>query len=395
MKNTSITAETEMNSDVKYCTKCIYSNLVGPISFDEDGICNYCKQIDEMKELYGTGSSKGKELLENLIEEIKLAGKGKKYDCLVGVSGGTDSSYLLMKAVDWGLRPLAVHYDNTWNNACSTQNISKITSVLNVDLWTYVIDNKEADDLYYATFLAGIPEWDASSDIAFVQVLRSTAAKFGIKYILEGHSFQAEGISPVSNNYFDGKYISGIHKRFGRRSMSTFPNLTFIRFLKWVMLYNQKFLRPLWYLKYSKEMAREELTRRTDWTYYGGHHLENRAAVFGHTVYLPQKFGIDYRYLSLAAAVRSGVMDRSKALKEYDAPLGDCSEIIEYVKKRLKLSDEKYNQVMSEEPKSWIDYPTYKKKFELLRPLFFILAKANLVPMSFYLKYCFPIRSQE
>lgn len=381
------------DGEVRVCSRCVYDETMGGISFDDHGVCNYCHQVDTLIELYGTGTDKGARELDRLIADMKREGKGRKYDCIIGVSGGTDSSYLMMKAVDWGLRPLAVHYDNTWNNACATQNIHKVTKALNVDLFTYVVDNKEADDIYRATFFAGIPEWDSSADIAFVQVLRSTAAKFGIKFILEGHSFQAEGISPVHNNYFDGKYVASIHKRFGRRPMRTFPNLTFLRFLKWAIVYRQKFIRPLWYLQYSKEAARDELERRTGWEYYGGHHLENRIAVFGHTVYLPAKFKIDYRFLSLAARVRSGGLSRDEALAIYRSPVKADPDIVEFIKKRLELSNEEYEQVMQEPPKSWRDYPTYKPRFERLRPLFYLLARANLVPMSFYLKYCVPAKA--
>lgn len=380
-------------SDLQVCSRCVYDETMGGISFDDQGICNYCHQVDSMIELYGTGTAKGVRELNKIIAKIKREGVGRKYDCIIGVSGGTDSSYLMLKAIDWGLRPLAVHYDNTWNNACATQNIQKVTKALNIDLYTYVIDNKEADDIYRATFFAGIPEWDCSADIAFVQVLRSTAAKFHIKYILEGHSFQAEGISPVHNNYFDGKYVASIHKLFGRRPMRTFPNLTFFRFLKWAIIYRQQFIRPLWYVRYSKEAAREELEHRTGWEYYGGHHLENRIAVFGHTIYLPTKFKIDYRFLSLAARVRAGGLSRDEALEIYRTPVQADPDIIEYIKKRLELSDHEYEEVMRAPPKSWSDYPTYKTLFERLRPLFYILAKANLVPMSFYLKYCFPTKT--
>jgi hypothetical protein len=382
----------EVGKNHQICTICIYDSLIKGIEFDSLGVCNYCHQIDEMKDLYGTGEKKGHDELSKIIKDIKIKGKGKTYDCIVGVSGGTDSSYLLMKAVDWGLRPLAVHYDNTWNNACATQNIRKITETLEVDLHTHVIDNKEADDLYRATFFAGIPEWDASSDIAFVQVIRSAAAKYGVSTVLEGHSFTAEGISPVSNNYFDGKYVSSIHKLYGSKKLKTFPLLTFFRFLKWILVYRQSFIRPLWYLNYSKEKAQKELIDRTGWEYYGGHHLENRAALFGHTVYLPQKFKIDYRFLSLSASCRAGLISREEALSIYKEPVKSDPDIIDYVKKRLELSDSEYDSVMRGEKKSWRDYPSYKKRFELLRPLFYILAKAQLVPMSFYIKYCFPIK---
>ena len=377
------------------CVRCIYDDTFPSIEFDSFGVCSYCKQIDQLSDLYGTGESKGIAKFNEILDSIKINGKNSKYDCIIGLSGGTDSSYLLMKVIDLGLRPLGVHYDNTWNNACATHNINEITKKFNVDLITYVVNNKEADDIYRAFFLAGVPEWDASSDIAYVQVLRSVAAKYNVKYILEGHSFQAEGISPIQNNYFDGKYISSIHKMYGSRKMRTFPNLTLFQFLKWILVYRQQFIRPFWYLNYNKEVARKELQERTGWQYYGGHHLENRIAVFGHTLYLPKKFNIDYRFLSLAARVRSGGISRKDALAIYSNPPTPDPEIADFVKKRLGLSDHEFESVMNEPPKSWSDFPTYKPIFEAMRPLFFLLAKANLVPMSFYLKYCFPIRSRK
>ena len=373
------------------CTRCIYDSNTPGISFDEKGICNYCKQVDQLVETYQTGLPEGEKKLNTIIDEIKTAGKRKKYDCIIGVSGGTDSSFLLLKALEWGLRPLAVHYDNTWNSAIATENIHKVTTKLNIDLVTYVVDNKEADDIWRSFLLAGVPEFDAPTDIAFVQVLRSTAAKYGVKYILEGHSFKAEGISPQGKNYFDGKYIQSIHRQYGKLKMKTFPNLTFYQFMKWVLLYRQKFIRPLWYIEYSKPDAREVLQKETGWLYYGGHHLENRATSFLHTIYNPQKFGIDNRNWSLAAEVRSGVLPREDALKIYNTPIKVDPELLAYVKKRLHLSDEEYEAIMEGPKKSFRDFKTYKKRFERLRPLFYLLAKANLVPMSFYLKYCFPL----
>lgn len=371
------------------CSKCIFDSDVPSISFDELGICNYCRQIDMLSAEYKTGTAEGLNQLQIIINEIKKTGKRKKYDCVIGVSGGTDSSYLLIKACEWGLRPLAVHYDNTWNSAISTENIKNITSALNVDLYTYVVDHKEIDDIYYSFFMSGVPEFDASTDIGFVQVLRFVAAKYKIKYILEGHSFKAEGISPQGNNYFDGKYISDIHNKFGKLRMKTFPNMTFFAFMKWILFYRQRFIRPLWYLDYSKDKAREILERETAWKYYGGHHLENRATTFLHTIYNPRKFNIDNRNWSLAAEVRSGVVSRDRALKIYNSPIDVDEDLILYVKKRLNLTDEQYDRVMAGEKRSWRDFKTYKRLFELLRPLFFLMEKSNLVTKSFYVKYCF------
>ncbi len=307
------------------------------------------------------------------------------------MSGGTDSSFLLLKAIEWGLRPLAVHYDNTWNTAIATENIRKVTSKLNIDLYTYVIDNKEADDIFRSFLLAGVPEFDASTDMAYVQVLRRTAAKYKIRYILEGHSFKSEGISPQSNNYFDGKYVQDIHRKYGKLPMKTYPLMSFFQFMKWILVFRQQFIRPFWYIEYSKPKAREQLSKETGWEYYGGHHLENRATAFLHEVYNPQKFGIDNRNLGLAAEVRSGILDRKKALEIFNTPIVPNMELIEYAKKRMELTDSQYEEIMIGTKQTFREFKTYKKRFEKLRPLFKILALANLVPMSFYIKYCFPL----
>lgn len=385
---------TDINKvNLKICSRCIYDERVPSISFDENGICNYCGQVERLIEQYGTGLEKGERLFSKILSEIKFSGKGKKYDCIVGVSGGTDSSYLVYLAKKWGLRPLAVHYDNTWNSAIATMNIQKVLKALDVDLYTHVIANKEADDIFRSFFLSGVAEIEASTDLGYAYLLRKVAAKYSIKYILEGHSFVEEGITPLGRNYFDGKYVKSIHKQFGRRRMETYPLMTFNRFLMSALFTKVKFIRPLWYIKYSKEEAKVFLSDKFDWRYYGGHHLENRMTAFYHSVYLPQKFGADLRNNTLAARARNGSMTRAEAWAQYNTPPPVEDELVNYFKKRLELSDELYNKVMTSTPKNWTEFPTYKKRFEKLRPLFYILAKSNLVPMSFYLKYCFPTKA--
>jgi hypothetical protein len=343
--------------------------------------------IDDLKALYHTGTEQGMKDLMKIVEEIKRKGRYKKYDCVVGVSGGTDSSYMLSKAIEWGLRPLAVHYDNTWNTAIASENIRKVTSKLKVDLFTHVVENKEADDIFRSFFLANVPEIDGPTDLALAETLYRAASKYGVKFILEGHSFIAEGVSPLGSSYIDGKYIKSIHNKFGKVRMKTFPNMTFSSFMKWILLKRIKKIRPLWYIHYSKEDARSFLKEKFNWEYYGGHHLENRMTAFNHSVYFPQKFNIDQRNNSLSAEVRSGLITREKALEVYLSEPVIEPELVNYFKKRLGLTDEDYLAIMSGEKKSYKDYKTYKKRFELLRPFFYILAINNLVPMSFYLKY--------
>jgi N-acetyl sugar amidotransferase len=375
---------------LKICSRCIYDESTASISFDAQGVCNYCRQIDRLTEEYGTGGAAGKATLDAIIERIKKDGAGKQYDCVIGVSGGTDSSYMVYLARQWGLRPLAVHYDNTWNTAISTQNIRKVLSALDVDLHTHVVDNKESDDIFRAFFAAGVAEIDASTDLALAETLYRAASKYGVKYVLEGHSFITEGITPIGRNYFDGRYIQSIHRRFGKRLMKTYPLMTFSRFLWWACGARIRKIRPFWYIPYSKEEARRFLEDEYGWEYYGGHHLENRMTAFFHGIYAPQKFHSDFRNNTLSALVRNGKMSRLAALQEYATLPPIEPELLAYFKKRLGLSDAEYERVMRLAPRNWHEFPTYKKRFEFLRPLFYLLAKRNLVPMSFYLKYCLP-----
>ena len=373
------------------CSRCVYDSSIPTIVFDDLGVCSYCHQIDEIAEKYGTGSTKGTNELNRLINEIKTKGKNRKYDCVIGVSGGTDSSYLLLKAVEWGLRPLAVHYDNTWNSAIATMNIEKVTRALSVDLCTYVVDNKEIDDIKAAVVKAGLLEFDADTDVAIIQVLRSTASRYRISYILEGHSFITEGISPISQNYFDGGYIKDVHKNYGQLRMKTFPNLTFNKFLRWTIMNNQQIIRPLWYVNYDKEKARAELSDKTGWLYYGGHHLENRASAFVHTFWAPRAFGIDFRNLTVASQVRIGTITREEGLEIMKQPIKTDPLLLQFVLKRINMTEDQLLSSIHGTKKSWRDFKTYKKRFEIFRPVFFYLLKKNRITHSFYIKYCFPI----
>lgn len=380
--------------NINICSRCIYDDQVPNIYFDKENVCNYCHQIDYFSKEFKTGTSAGKQTFINIVDNIKEEGKRKKYDVIVGVSGGTDSSFLLHLAVELGLRPLAVHYDNTWNTATATQNIKKMVTKLNVDLQTYVINNKEQDDIILSFFKAGICGLDAATDLALAEVMYRYANKFKVKYVFEGHSFSAEGVSPISNSYTDGKFIKSVFSSYSSRKLDSYPLMTFFNFLRWTLLLRIKKIRPLWYLKYDKKSARKLLEEKYGWEYYGGHHLENRIAAFDHSYLMPTKFKVDQRNNSLSASVRSGLMKREDALKEYQKKPILEEGILEYTKKRLSLTDEQFQEIMKGKIRSWKDFKTYKKRFERFRPLFKILSNYNLVPKSFYLKYCFPIKDK-
>jgi N-acetyl sugar amidotransferase len=376
--------------NAKFCSRCMYDEFVPKITFDEEGVCNYCKMIDEVDAMYKAGTEEAEQNFLQIVEQIKKEGRNKKYDVVIGVSGGTDSCYMVHKAIELGLRPLAVHYDNTWNSTIATENIRKVLQGLNVDLYTYVVDNKEMDDIFKSFLMADVIDLEVPTDLGLTEVLYRAASKYGVKYIFEGHSYKTEGISPLGYTYMDGQYIKTVHRKFGKLKMKTFPNMDFTSFMKWVVLKKIRKIRPLWYIKYNKEEARKMLEEKFGWTYYGGHHLENRMTAFYHSYYCPVKFGVDQRNNALSASVRSGFKSKEDAISEYkEAPYLE-PELYAYFLKRMNLTEQECERIMQGPKKSYKDYKTYKTRFEKLRPLFYILAKSNLVPMSFYLKYCFP-----
>ncbi|MBN1183779.1 MAG: N-acetyl sugar amidotransferase [Bacteroidales bacterium] len=376
---------TEKN--IKICARCIYDENVPGIVFDDKGICNYCHQVEDLEKEYKTGLPEGEQKFKELVETIKENGKTKKYDCVVGISGGTDSSYMLYKAVDMGLRPLAVNYDNTWSTTIANENIRKLTKKLGVDLYTYVVDNKEMDDIYRAFLKASVPAIDIPTDIALTEVLYRAASQHNLKYILEGHSYKTEGVAPIGYSYFDGRYIKSIHDLYGSMKMKTFPNMTLLPFLKWILIKRIRKIRPLWYINYSKEYAREFLAKNFNWTYYGGHHLENRMTAFSISYHNPYKFNMDQRNLSLSASVRLGLLPRERALEIYNSPPEIDPDLLEYIKQRLNYTDTAFENMMKDKPRSVAEFKTYKKTFEAMRPFFWIMYKNNFVPKSFYLRY--------
>lgn len=369
------------------CTRCIYGETVPNISFDEEGVCNYCRQIDGLVEEYPTGA-RGAARIQKMVDDMKAAGVGRKYDAIIGVSGGCDSSYLLhqMKEVH-GLRLLAAHFDNTWNSTIATENIHNVLEKLGIDLFTIVVDNKEYDDLYRSFFQAGVKDLETPTDIGLATTLYKAAEKFGIKYMIEGHSFRTEGVAPLGWIYMDGKYIQSVHQQFGKVPMKTFPNLWLRDQLKWMVFGRFKKVRPLYFMDYDKEAAKTLLSERYGWQWYGGHHLENRFTAFYHSYFLPTRWGIDFRIAGYSAYCRNGWMTREEALRLMDEPPYIEPGLVDFVKKRLGFSDEEFERLMTLPKKTYKDYPTYKKTFEKMRPFFWLMYKMDLVPKSFYMKY--------
>ena len=374
---------------VKRCTRCLYDEFTPRIVFDAGGVCSYCHAYDRMDAEHPTGEE-GQRRLEAFAAEIRQAGKRKKYDCVVGVSGGCDSSYTLYLAKQLGLRPLAVHFDNTWNSTTATENIRNVLKALDVDLYTLVVDNEEYDDIYRSFLEAGVIDIEAPTDIGLAATIYRAAAKFGVSYTLEGHSFRTEGISPLGWLYMDGKYIKSVHRRHGTVRMKTFPNMTLTKFLYWTSVKRIRKIRPLYYIDYHKEPAKALLERELGWKWYGGHHLENRFTAFYHSYFIPRRWALDFRVLGYAGLTRAGQMTRDEGLALLSQPPYLEPDLLQYVKKRLGYSDADFERVMTLPKRTFRDYETYKKTFERLKPLFRVLAERDLVPKTFYLKFTEP-----
>ncbi len=374
--------------EIQVCIRCIYDSRIPRISFDEEGVCNYCRQYDQMMKEYPTGK-KGEKIIAKEVEEAKKDGKGKPYDVVIGVSGGADSSYMLDVAKNkYGLRVLAAHFDNTYNSRIAVENIDAVLDALQIDLYTHVVDNIQFQKIYKSFFKASVPEIDTPTDIALATVLYDAAEKYGIKHIWEGHSFRSEGISPPGWFYMDAMYIKRIHEKYGDGDLGNLPVLWLDKWIKWISEDKIKKFRPLYFLDYDKEANKRMLADKYGWQWYGGHHMENRTAYFVNNYYLPKKFGIDLRYSEYSALVRAGMMKREEALEKIKEEKPFDIDILEEILKRTNTSKEEWEEIMAAPPSHYTEHETYKKTFEEMKDFFYDLYKKGYVTKSFYYKFC-------
>lgn len=356
----------------KVCVRGVWDESIPGIEFDKDGISNYAHLFDRLVEEYPRGE-KGKLAWDEIVEKIKLHGKGKKYDCIVGVSGGTDSCYLLhMAKTYYGLKPLAVILDNGWNSDIAVKNIKKVALKLNIDLITYVIDYEEIKDLIRVFMFGGIPWIDTPTDLAIKAILYKISAKEKIKYLLRGNDFRSEGTQPIEWTGGDARVLKHLHKKYGETKLKTFPNYTLFNLMYYGFIKGIKSIYPYYYLDYQKKSAQEILKNEYNWEYYGGHHYENIFTKFVMSYWLPVKFNIDKRKISLSAQILSKAIGRDAAIDELKIlPYNKdgIDNTIKYVIKKLDFQSNEFEKIMNSENKSFFDYPSYYpllKRFRIL-----------------------------
>nr|WP_320161326.1 N-acetyl sugar amidotransferase [uncultured Methanoregula sp.] len=353
-----------MQRQYQICNKCVMDTTDPEIQFDEQGICNHCKQYDELVAKHVKTGEPGRLQLNAIIKKVKEEQKKKEYDCIIGMSGGVDSSYVACKVRELGLRPLAVHLDNGWDSELAVKNIELLLKKLDIDLYTHVIDWDEFRDIQLSFLRASTPDSEIPSDHAIFSVLYQMANKIGTKYIILGNNIRTETHLPAtwSQGHMDWKYIYSVHKKFGSVPFKTFPHLDFFQYQKNLLL--NETVNILDYLDYSKKDALQYLEKEVGWRYYGGKHYESIYTRFFQGYILPKKFGFDKRKSHLSSLICSGEMERKDALNELKSepyPVELQNEDKTYVIKKLGLTEQEFGQIMANPPKTFWDYPSYRK----------------------------------
>ena len=344
-------ASEKTKNSYKQCSNCILDTEDDPrLILDEKGICQYCLNYKEEAKHYLKTGKEAEDLLGQTLSKIKEYGKNKKYDCLIGLSGGVDSSYVAYLAKQYGLRPLCVHFDNGWNSELAVMNINNIVTKLDFDLNTYVIDWEEFRDLQLAYLKASVIDIEVLTDHAIYGTMFKIAKDNNIKYVLGGHNIVTESVLPYHWTYNKKDYINikAIHKQYGQLELKSFPFLD-RKMKKFIRNSGVEFINYLNWVSFVKDNVKKILQKELDWRDYGGKHSESVWTRFYQGYILPVKFKVDKRKAHLSSLICSGQMTREEALEEMKRP-PYVPEVLkidkEFVLKKLGLSEREFDAIM-------------------------------------------------
>lgn len=345
------------------------------ITFDEKGQCNHCTEFLSKTAKRSYIGAESDQQLANWVKIIQEEGKNKAYDCLIGVSGGIDSSYVAYQCVKLGLRPLAVHLDNGWNSEEAVQNIKNVCGKLGIDYESYVLNWEEFKDLQLSFLKASIVEMEIPTDIAIPGALHRIAAENRIKFIISGGNFATEGILP--NSWFydpkDAKLLQAIQKQFGTKKLKTFPTFDFKDEIYFKFVKGIRMVYLLNYLPYNKDEAMAFLKEELGWKYYGGKHYESKFTGFVQSYMQPVKFGIDYRRATFATQICAGTATRDEAmdaLKKLPYNPETIGAEKAYIAKKFQISLDEFEAIMKRPIKTYRDYPNNEKRLTKLYNLY-------------------------
>lgn len=360
--------------EFRRCTNCVMDTTDVKIAFDENGICDHCQNFfNHTIKNWPTKSANSSESLEKIIKRIKYEGKNKEFDCLIGMSGGIDSSYLLYLAKEkFNLRPLVFHVDAGWNSDIAVNNIQVLVDKLNLELYTEVINWEEMKDLQLSFFKSGVPHIDTPQDHAFFATMYKFSNKYNIKYILTGSNLSTECVrNPVEWMYYqsDSVQLKDIQKKFGSIDLKSFPTTSIL----WHKVYlpyikRIKVVRPLNYVKYIKEDAIKLLSNKFGWKRYPQKHFESRFTCFYESYWLPKRFGFDVRKVQFSSLILTDQMTRKEAIEKLGELPWDEDTIkneISFVASKLDITIDKLNEFLLLPLKSYKDYKSQRKIYEI------------------------------
>jgi len=353
------------------CNRCIMDTSDPYITFNDQGNCNHCNSAVELAGQIWFPGENGERMLTGTIERIKNEEKNKEFDCIIGLSGGVDSSYLAYITSKLGLRALVVHVDCGWNSEMAVKNIENIVKILNIELHTFVVNWEEMKDLQRAFFKASLPDQDIPQDHAIFSALYKFAVENNIKYVFSGYNFATESILPDAWGFqaMDSRHLKSVHKQFGERALIEFPHVTFIqRYIYFNFIKRMKIINPLNYINYQKEEAKRSLKNELGWQDYGQKHYESRFTKFFQSYYLPVKFHFDKRRAHLSSLIISGQIARNNALDKIKENLYSESEInsdLEYVAKKLDWSADEFRRIINLPPGDHKNFASNKRLFDL------------------------------
>jgi len=353
------------------CNFCVMDTTDSDIQFDENNRCNHCRTYFEKVKSQLILECDQADELDKLVKDIKRSNVKSKYDCVVGISGGVDSSYVALLAKDLGLRTLLVHLDNGWNSEISVTNVRNITKETQFDLYTYVIDWSEFKDIQLALFKASVVDIELATDHAIKATLLKVAAEFNVKYILNGGNVITEAIMPISwrHTKIDKSNIKDIHKQFGTSALTTYPMAGIIKQQIYKYISRIKTVQILNYYNFDRDAVIDRLKDELCWAEYGGKHHESIFTRFYQGYILPKKFNIDKRRAHYSNLICAGQMTRYEALEKLKRPVYDqhlLEQDLEFVTKKLGFNLSEFSKYISAPPKSHYDYKSDDKMIDQL-----------------------------
>ena len=363
------------------------------IAFDAAGTCSFCDVHDRMETAFPLGEA-GRQTVRNLAENMRRAGRGRRYDCVIGVSGGRDSTYTLWYCVtQLKLRPLAVHFNDGFGNPVAGENMVRTCQRLGVELRTITSDWRESKDLKIAFLKASVPDMEEGTDLGIATALYGVAAKEGIKHLVIGQSFRTEGIAPLSWNFLDGRYLRSVHKQFGTVPLRPWQpndpgfNLGIKEMIYYAFIRRIKTVTLLYHLDYVRTEVDKVLVRELAWKSPGAHYADD---LYQSLIYYLNriKFNIDRRLFNYSALVRSGQMSREVAMDRISRVNSiEDDAVIELCVKRLGLTRAEFDKIVASPPKTFHDYPNSYQLLRLLHWPIKLMSRLNLIPESAYDKF--------